>query len=160
MKSKMLLIFVISCGLSGWSQASNNTKPNLAKPYQKSFQAVWDTAGQGEMPIYECGSVVGTASKMVAEKQDKNNEAQQAYKACYVDAFLHYSDAYFALRDNSVIGEDNKPRGCMLFARYLKMSTSSLAVYADRFNLSLNDLNKQIVDGFGDAASLCENTFD
>ena len=160
MKNKMLLICAMSFGLSGWSQASEHAKPNLAEPYQKIFQAVWDTAGEGELPIYQCGSVVGTASKMLAAKLDKNNEAQQAYKACYVDALLHFSNAYFALRDNSEIGENNKPRGCLLFARYLKMGTSSLAVYADRFDLSLDDLNNQISDGLGEAASLCQNTFD
>lgn len=160
MKVKMLLVFVMGLGLSGLSHASASNTLNVSSTYQKSVQVAWNKASEGELPVYECASVVGTASKMVTEKKDKNNEAQQAYKACYVDVFLNYTDAFFALRDNAEIADDNKPRGCPLYNRYLKAHTTSLTAYADRFNLNTDDLNNLISEGLSETASLCQSAFE
>jgi len=155
-KLKTLLILTMSVGLSGLSLADDNIKPNLSKTYQESYQAAWDKAGEGELPVYECTRVVTTASKMLSEKEETNIEAQQAYKACYVDAILHYTDTYFKLRDNSTIGEDAKPNGCSLYSRYLKGHVISLEAYAERFDLTVNDLNNEIHEKLLDTASLCK----
>ncbi|HHX33716.1 MAG TPA: hypothetical protein GX719_00390 [Gammaproteobacteria bacterium] len=157
MKKNMLLILIISFAFSGWSQANENNKPNLSTTYEQMFQAVWDKAAEGELPVYECERVVGTASKMLSEKKDQNGEAQQAYKACYVDAILHYTDAFFNLRNNSSIDSaENKPYGCELYTRYLTGHVMSLEAYADRFDLSVTDLNKQINERLSETASLCQ----
>lgn len=156
MKKNILLIFFICLSFSGLSQASDNNKPTLSKTYEEIFQVAWDKAGEGELPVYECARVVGTASKMLSEKKDQNNEAQQAYQACYVDAILHYTDAFFELRDNSTIETDNKPNGCPLYSRYLTAHVISLDVYAERFDLSADALNKQINKRLSNTASLCQ----
>ncbi len=159
MKTKILLVFAMSFGLSSLSQANDNNTLNVSPTYQTRVQIAWDKASEGELPVYECGSVVSAASKMVSEKKDKNNEAQQAYKACYVDVFLHYTDAFFDLRNNTKIGENNEPIGCALYTRYLNSYTTSLETYAERFDLSAEKLNKQILANLSEPASLCQNTF-
>lgn len=156
MKSNTLLILVLSFAISGLSQASDVTKPNLSESYQGNFQAAWNKATEGELPVYECGGVINTATKMVSQGKDVNNEAQQAYKACYVDAFLHYTNAFFALRDNTELAKDNKPIGCELYSRYIKAHITSLETYAEKFDLSAGDLNNQISENLSATASLCE----
>lgn len=156
MKSNTLLILIFSFAISGLSQASDITKPNLSETYQGNFQAAWNKATEGELPVYECGGVINTATKMVSQGKDVNNEAQQAYKACYVDAFLHYTNAFFALRNNTELAEDNKPIGCELYSRYIKTHITSLVTYAERFNLNTDDLNSQLSENLSATASLCE----
>lgn len=160
MKKNILLIFAFGLSLSGLSQAGEHVKPTLSKTYEEMYQAVWNKAGEGELPVYECARVIGTASKMLTDNKDQNNEAQQAYKACYVDAILHYSDAFFELRDNSTIDRDSKPNGCPLYSRYLTAHVVSLDTYAERFNLTAEELNKQINERLGEAASLCQVALD
>lgn len=156
MKNNRLLILMFSFAISGASQASEITQPDLSKTYQDSFQAAWNKAAEGELPVYECGSVVNTATKMVSQGKDVNNEAQHAYKACYVDVFLHYTNAFFALRDNTALAEDNKPIGCELYSRYIKAHIASLDTYAERFDLNTADLNNQLSEKLSPTASLCK----
>lgn len=156
MKSNKLLVFVISLTLSGWSMAGTINKPSLSTTYQDSFAAAWSKTEQGELPVYECAQVVGTASKMLSAKEETNLEAQHAYKACYVDAILNYSEAFFKQHNHSAMADDNKPNGCSLYARYLTGHVVSLEVYAERFGLSTYDLNQEISEKLREPASLCE----
>ena len=156
MKSNTLLILIFSFAISGLSQASEITKPDLSDTYQAKFQAAWDKAAEGELPIYECGGLVTTATKMVSQGKDVNNEAQSAYKACYVDAFLHYTNAFFAPRDNKELAADNKPIGCELYSRYIHAHITSLDIYAERFALNADDLNNQLSEKLSPTASSCQ----
>jgi len=154
MKNKMLLLLLASLLVTGCSESDAGGQFGLSEPYQKYFEEAWAVSSQGKPPLQECARVVGTATGMFAAKKDKNNEAQQAYEACYVDAFVNYANAYFALEDNAVI-EGDEPKGCLMYERSLRMHKSSLDSYAERFNLDLQDLDARIRQGLGEAAALC-----
>ena len=155
MKRKTSLMLFLSLAVSGWAVAGDINKPEVSALYQDSFQAAWNKAGEAELPVYECARVVGTATKMLAESSSVKGEAQHAYKACYVDAVLNYTNAFFKLRDNSSIGDNNKPNGCPLYARYLTAHVVSLEASAERFGFSAHDLNQEINKRLEVPASLC-----
>lgn len=154
MKNKVLCLLFASWLVAGCSESNTDSQLGLGEPYQAYFKEAWAASSQGQPPLQECARVVGTAAGMFTAKKDKNNEAQHAYEACYVDAFVNYANAYFALEDNAVI-EHGAPKGCLMYERSLRMHKSSLDSYAERFNLDLQDLNARIRQGLGEAAALC-----
>lgn len=154
MKNKMLCLLLASGLVTGCSKSNADSQIELGKPYQDYFKEAWAVSSQGQPPLKECARVVGMAAGMFTAKKDKNNEAQQAYEACYVDAFVNYANAYFALADNAVI-EGDEPKGCMMYERSLRMHKSSLDSYAERFNLDLQNLDARIGQGLGETAALC-----
>ena len=160
MRIKFFLIFVICLVTNGWSFASDINQPSLSITYKERFQLAWDKAGEGELPVYECARVVGTATKILSEDKKSNSEAQQAYKACYVDAILKYTNAFFKMHNRSLLGENNKPSGCPSYSRYLTAHVVSLDVYAGRFGLASSDLNNEIKEKLDEPASLCEVSLD
>lgn len=153
MKSK-LLICAIGLTFSGLAGAATLDKPNLSATYQASFQGAWDKTAAGELPVYECTQIAGAATKMLSEKTTAV-EAKQAYKACYVDAILNYSEAFFKLNNHASIEENGKPYGCTLYSRYLKGHVVSLEAYAERFGFSTTELNNEINTRLQEPASLC-----
>jgi|GEM_PF-4292721 len=159
MKSSKLLICVLGLTLSGWSVAKAVEQPELSATYQDMFQAAWDKAGEGELPVYECTRVVSTASKMLSGQATAAAEAQQAYKACYVDAILNYTDAFFKAHNRAAVVEGDKPSGCSSYSRYLLGHVGSLEAYAERFDLTVNDLNQEISARLIEPASLCSIEF-
>ena len=154
MKNKILYLLFVSWLVTGCSESNADSQLELGEPYQAYFKEAWTVSNQGQPPLQECARVVGTAAGMFTAKKDKNNEAQHAYEACYVDAFVNYANAYFALEDNAVI-EHGEPKGCLMYERSLRMHKSSLDSYAERFNLDLQDLDARIRQGLGEAAALC-----
>lgn len=155
MKINMLALVLASFLLSGCGDSSaSGDQFGLGKPYHEYFKEAWATSSQGKPPLTECARVVGMATGMFTAQKDKNNEAQQAYEACYVDAFVNYANAYFALDNNAVI-EGDEPKGCAMYERSLRMHKSSFDSYAERFNLDLHDLDARIRQGLGETAALC-----
>ena len=154
MKTK-LLICAIGLTFSGLAGATTLDKPNLSATYQASFQGAWNKAAAGELPVYECTQISGAATKMLSEKSTAV-EAKQAYKACYVDAILNYSEAFFKLNNHASIEKDGMPYGCSLYSRYLKGHVVSLESYAERFGFSTTELNNEINTRLQEPASLCQ----
>ncbi len=154
MKSK-LLICAIGLTFSGLAGATTLDKPNLSATYQASFQGAWNKTAAGELPVYECTQIVGTATRMLSEPTTAV-EAKHAYKACYVDAILNYSEAFFKLNDHASIEKDGMPYGCSLYSRYLKGHVVSLETYAERFGFSATQLNHEINTRLQEPASLCQ----
>lgn len=159
MKSSKLLICAIGLALSGWSAANAVEQPQLSAIYQESFQKAWSKTAEGELPVYECTQLVGTAKKMLSKPGAAAAEAQQAYKACYVDAILNYTDAFFKAHNRAAIIEGDKPSGCSSYSRYLLGHVGSLEVYAERFGLTTSDLNQELSARLMEPASLCEIVF-
>ena len=154
MMNKMLAVSFIGLLVAGCSEPEAGVQAGLGEPYQKYYKEAWAVSSQGKPPLVECARVVGMAAGMFTAKKDKNNEAQQAYEACYVDAFVNYANAYFALEDNAVI-ERGAPKGCLMYERSLRMHKSAMDSYAERFNLDLHDLDARIRQGLGKVAALC-----
>ena len=154
MKRKIVFLLLTSWLVTGCSESDATGQSRLGEPYREYYKQAWAVSSQGKPPLAECAQVVGMAAGMFTAKKDKNNEAQQAYEACYVDAFVNYANAYFALDDNAVI-EDGEPKGCFKFSRALWMHKSSLDDYAERFQLDLQVLDARIREGLVEAATLC-----
>ena len=154
MKNKMLLLLLASLLVTGCGESDVGGQFGLSEPYQKYFEEAWAVSSQGQPPLKECGKVVGMAVGMLMAKKDKNNEAQHAYEACYVDAFVNYANAYFALDDNAVI-EHGEPKGCLMYARSLRMHKSLLDSYADRLSSDLQSLEVRVREGLDETAALC-----
>ncbi|MDY0205060.1 MAG: hypothetical protein RBR82_00385 [Pseudomonas sp.] len=155
MKNNILLIALISFVITGCGESGNGSQPGLPKLYQEHFKEAWATSSQGKLPLNECARVVGTAVGMVMAKKDKNNQARQAYEACYVDAFVNYANVYFTLDDNAKIERDNTPKGCLTFAQSLRMHTSIVGGFADKFDVDTNALDQRIRSGLSETAALC-----
>lgn len=156
MKINMLLILMISIVLSGCSDSSDNKVSGVAKPYQEKLTQAWQEASQGKSPAMTCLYVGAAAVQMVAEGKDKNDEARQAFEACYVDAFVHYANVLFS-QDNSA---DTKSTAfitaCTDFRRNLRGGLLTAGnEYADKLNIDLDDLNKKVRAGLLERATLC-----
>lgn len=164
MKINMLLILVISLVLTGCSDASDHQASGLAKPYQEDFAVAWAQASQGESPVMTCLQVGGTAARMVAEGKDKNNEARQAFEACYVDAFVHYTNVLFAQDDNADTESISFINACIDFRRNLRAVLFTMgSEYAEKLDMDLEGLNNKIREGIVEAVTLCpgyDNYFD
>lgn len=142
MKINMLLILVISLVLTGRSDASDHQASGLAKPYQEGVAVAWAQASQGEFPAMTCLQVGGTAARMVAEGKDKNNKARQAFEACYVDTFVHYTNVLFAQDDNADIESMSFIGACTDFRRNLRaVLFTAGSEYASKLDVDLEDLN-------------------
>jgi len=155
MKVKALLTAALGLMFCGVVNAAAVAEPTVSADYQKSFGAAWSKAGEGELPVYECIHTAGLASKAISAGADVQ-EAQNAYEACYVKAALHYSDAYFKLRNNSEMSEDGKPYGCKAYAKYLNAHVAALASYLDKFELDARALNSNITQQLNETASACQ----
>lgn len=157
MKAKLLSATgALGLILSGLVQgASATAMPQVAEPYQQSLQKAWAQVSRGELPVYECTQLAGHAAR---EMPDKNAvaAARQAYKACYVDAAVRYSDAYFKLRNNAQLTEDNKPLGCTMYSRYIKGHVASLASHLDTFGFSAAELNSEITQKLDATSAQCQ----
>lgn len=156
MKSKILLMALMSLVITGCGESGSGGQPSLPKLYQEHFKDAWAVSNRGKLPLNECARVVGTAVGMVMAKRDENNQAQQAYEACYVDAFVNYANVFFTLDDNAKLERNNQPKGCLVYAQSLRMNKSVLGGFADKFNVDTEALDQKIHDGLGEVASLCQ----
>lgn len=154
MKLQALSVCVLGLVLGGLVQAAE-PMPQLDGPYQKSFTAAWNKAAEGELPIYECTQLIGIAVKNAGEEAE-GEAARQAYKACYVDSAVRYSEAFFKLRQNDQAGDDGKPIGCNMYARYLNGHVGSMVVQAGRFGFTAEELNQEILQRLNEVATSCE----
>ena len=153
MKINMWLLLLISLLLSG---CSDNQKYNLGKPYQKNFNAAWQEAGQGQSPVNTCLSVGVTAISMVSAGQDKNNEAQQAFEACFVDAFVRYANVSFSHLDNTQADSIAFIKACSGFRSNLRANSIVMGgEYAKKFDADIEVLNNKIRAGLVETATLC-----
>ncbi len=153
MKVKVLSACVLGLALGGLAQAAD--MPEVAEPYQKSFGAAWAKVVEGELPVYECTHVVGMAAKNVQE-QATAEEARKAFRACYVESAVRYSDAFFKLHQNDTIGDDGKPIGCSMYNRYLNGHVGSMEVQAEKFGFAAADLNDEILQRVNETAASCK----
>ncbi|MCK9533113.1 MAG: hypothetical protein M0Q98_00265 [Pseudomonas sp.] len=155
MKINLLLSVLVSLLVTGCGESNSASQPGLSKLYQEHFKEAWVVSNQGKLPLNECARVVGTAVGMVMANRDENNQAQQAYEACYVDAFVNYANVYFTLDDNAKIERDNTPQGCLKFAQSLRMHKSIVGGFADKFAVDTNALDQRIRSGLSETAALC-----
>lgn len=154
MKLKMLSVCVLGLTLGGLAQAAE-PMPKVAEPYQKSFSAAWTKVAEGELPVYECTHVIGVAAKNL-DVAANAEAARQAYKACYVDSAVRYSEAFFTLHQNDTIGDDGKPIGCSMYDRYLNGHIGSMVVQAPKFGFAAEELNQEILQRVNKVAASCE----
>lgn len=155
MKNNIVLLALLSLAITGCTESGSGSQPSVPKLYQEHFKEAWATSSKGKLPMNECAQVLGTALGMVLSKKDENNQAQQAYEACYVDAFVNYANVHFTLNDNAKLEHDNTPKGCLKFASSLRMNTSALGSFADKFNVDIKVLDQRIRSGLSETASLC-----
>lgn len=155
MKVKALSVCVLGLALGGIAQASEVPMPRVADIYQQSFTAAWNQVSRGELPVYECTHVAGIASRMVKDEKTAA-DARQAYKACYVDSIVRFSDAYFTLHHHAEIADSGKPYGCDMYGRYLQGHVTSLETLAERFGYTTSELNGEISTRLNDLAQACE----
>lgn len=153
MKMKVVSACAIGLALSGLARAEVEM-PAVAEPYQKSFQAAWRQVGAGELPVYECTHVAMVAARKLEDPQTVE-DARKAFKACYVDSIVRYSEAYFALRNNADIAEDGKPYGCNMYEQYIKGHVASLEAYLDRMGFSASELNAEITQRLDKVPASC-----
>lgn len=154
MKAKVLSLCLLGLVAGGVAQAEE-AMPKVAVEYQKGLQAAWDASAAGELPVYECAYVAGVAAIHVEEKKEVE-EARKAYKACYVDTAVRYSEAYFKLRSNAELGEDGKPLGCTMYAKYINGHVSALESYLKKFGFTADELNAEIGQRLDATSSRCE----
>lgn len=154
MKAKVLSLCLLGLVAGGVAHAEESM-PKVALEYQQGFQAAWDTSAKGELPVYECAFVAGVAAIHIEEKKEVE-EARKAYKACYVDTAVRYSAAYFALRNNAEPGEDGKPLGCTMYARYINGHISALESYLKPFGFTASALNAEITQRLDAVSASCE----
>lgn len=154
MKAKLLSACILSLALGGLAQAGQ-AMPNVAQPYQKSFNAAWIKVTEGELPVYECTHVIGVAAKNV-EQSTTAEAARQAFKACYVDSAVRYSDAFFKLHQNDKIGDDGKPIGCNMYDRYLNGHVGSMVSQVPKFGFTAEGLNEEILQRINEVAASCQ----
>lgn len=164
MRINILLLLIMGFVLIGCSDASDDKASGLAKPYQENVAVAWTQASQGESPAMTCLQIGGTAARMVAEGKDKNNEAQQAFEACYVDAFVHYTNVLFAQDDNAKTESMSFNRACTDFRRNLRAVLFTVgSEYASKLDVDLEGLNNKIREGVVEVVTLCpgyDNYFD
>jgi|SRR5690554_3219658 len=154
MNVKMLSVCMLGVVLAGPALA-DAAMPGVAEPYLKSFQGAWEKSSEGDLPVYECTHIAGLAAKHVAEKATAA-AARQAYKACYVDAALRYSEAFFKLHSNAVITDDGKPLGCQMYSRYIKGHVVALESYLDKIGFTAAELNAEIGQKLDTVSASCE----
>lgn len=159
MKMKSLLAATLLLTAGSLTHAAEAGMPQLAEPYQKSFQAAWEQVNAGELPVYECMHVVGVAAKQVGDPATAES-ARQAFRACYVDAILRYSDTYFKLRHNAEISDDGKPYGCNMYDRYLKGHVVSMESQVEKLGYNVSALNRDVLDTLNESAKLCQVELD
>lgn len=151
MKLRILSFGVLALSMTAQAE---QPMPTLAAPYQTSFQAAWNQVSQAELPVYECTQVVGIASREV-KNQNTSADANRAYKACYVDSILRYSETYFQKLHHAELAADGKPYGCDMYARYLQGHVGSLEVLAERFGYEAHALNQEILSQLDGSAARC-----
>lgn len=156
MKAKVLTAALLGLGLTSLAHAQDSM-PKVAQPFQTSMQAVWKQVTKAELPVYECTQVVGTASRMVADGKNIN-DARQAFRACYVDSAVRFSEAYFKKLHHAELAENGKPYGCDMYSRYLKGHVGSMETQVERFDLKADELNQEILSRINSTAQSCETS--
>lgn len=154
MKTKLLTAAALGLGLTilGTAQAA---APKVAEPYQRSIEAAWKQVNQAELPVYECVHVAGTAARL-AEDPDQIEEARRAYRVCYVDSAIRFSDAFFKKLHHGELADNGKPYGCTDYNRYLRGHVVSLEAQAERLGFNTSELNSEIQAHISDLAKSCE----
>lgn len=159
MKTKILTGLVLGLGLGLAAQAATSM-PKVAKPYQSSFKAAWKQVEAGELPVYECTHVATMAARDM-DNPKMAADAKKAFKACYVDSFLRYSEAYFGLRNNAEMDtQSGKPYGCRLYKQYAEGHVTSLQSYLHRIGYSAAELNAEIDSKLVKVAAQCQVSLD
>lgn len=154
MNTKRLTVVALGLGLSllGTAQAA---APTVAEPYQRGIEAAWKQVNQAELPIYECIQVAGTAARL-AEDVSQTEEARRAYRACYVDSAIRFSDTFFKKLHHGELADNGKPYGCTEYNRYLQGHVVSLEAQAERLGFNTSELNRDIQAQVSDLAKSCE----
>lgn len=155
MKNKILLTTLLSLAITACGDSESGSQTGLAAPYQAYFKEAMQAGSQGKLPINECAKVVGTAVGMILAKRDENNQARQAFEACYVDAFVNYANTFFTLDDNAKLDSDNRPQGCMQFTQSLRMHKSSVGGFANKFDVDSKELDQRLRNGLSETAAAC-----
>lgn len=154
-KTSALALGITVFILAGCGDEDSTQAPKLGGIYQEKLDKAWETAGKGEVPTFACANVVGTAVGMQSAGQGKKSEAVQAYEACYVDAFVHFSNAYMKTEGRAELNDRGQPEGCIgLYTSYV-IHTNSLGNFAKDFDIDVQVLNKKIHTGLDETASLC-----
>lgn len=133
---------------------AGDAAPQVAEPYQKSFGMAWDKVNEGELPVYECIHVADIAAREAA-KPAALADARQAYKLCYVDLAVRYSDTFFQRNNNAETVENGKPRGCTMYERYLRGHVVSLEARLDVLGFNAAELNREITGQLGAVPASC-----
>lgn len=153
MQAKPIVATVLGLVLATPLMASQAT-PQVAAPYQKSFGMAWDKVNEGELPVYECIHVADIAAREAGQAAALA-DARQAYKLCYVDAAVRYSDAFFLRNGNAEVVENGKPRGCTMYERYLRGHVASLEARLDVLGFNAAELNRDITNQLGSVPASC-----
>lgn len=153
MKTSLITAAILGVVL-GAPVIAGEAVPQVSQPYQESFSKAWNKVNTGELPVYECIHVADVAAR---EATNKNAvaEARNAYRLCYVDSALRYSQTYFDLHSNAEIGDDGKPRGCNMYAVYLRGHVSALEARLPALGFSADELNGEINQRLSGNASKC-----
>lgn len=154
MNTKLLTAaaFGLSLSLLGTAQAA---APKVAEPYQRSIEAAWNQVNQAELPVYECVQVAGTAVRL-AEDAKQAEDARRAYRVCYVDSAVRFSDSFFKKLHHGELADNGKPYGCTEYNRYLRGHVVSLEAQAERVGLNPSEMNREIQAQINDLAKSCE----
>lgn len=155
MIKKMMIVGVAGLLLSACSDATNAKVPKVASAYKEGIARVWEVTEGGKSPSSACAVVVGTAVGHAKTNQGNKADAIQAYKVCYVDAFVNYANVFMAMPENAELDNKNKPNGCLRVSTAFGIHSMSIGMFANDLGLEPKDLVDEVNAGLGDTAKLC-----